>query len=188
MTNEKVGVRKNYSYFFYYNKINNLQLKTRITKLLGIEYPIIQGGMIWASQWQLATAVSNAGGLGLLGSGSMSAEELRTQIRQCKIHTDKPFGVNYKQMEQPLKISKTKVIRLYKIKSSFFNALVDNGLIKTEVIDRVTYVHYDQLPALERFVNWHYDLEINVPSIQIIHRLLERIRVLQEENQKLRRK
>ena len=56
-------------------------------------------------------------------------------------------------MEQPLKISKTKVIRLYKIKSSFFNALVDNGLIKTEVIDRVTYVHYDQLPALERFVN-----------------------------------
>lgn len=94
MTNEKVGVRKNYSYFFCYNKINNLQLKTRITKLLGIEYPIIQGGMIWASQWQLATAVSNAGGLGLLGSGSMSAEELRTQIRQCKIHTDKPFGVN----------------------------------------------------------------------------------------------
>ena len=69
-------------------------MKTRITKLLGIEYPIIQGGMIWASQWQLATAVSNAGGLGLLGSGSMSAEELRTQIRQCKIHTDKPFGVN----------------------------------------------------------------------------------------------
>lgn len=69
-------------------------MKTRITKLLGIEYPIIQGGMIWASQWQLVTAVSNAGGLGLLGSGSMSAEELRTQIRQCKIHTDKPFGVN----------------------------------------------------------------------------------------------
>ena len=81
-------------------------------------------------------------------------------------------------MEQPLRISKTKVIRLYKIKSSFFNALVDNGLIKTEIIDRITYVHYDQ----------HYDLEINVPSIQIIHRLLEQIKVLQEENQKLRRK
>ena len=86
-------------------------------------------------------------------------------------------------MEQPLRISKTKVIRLYKI-----NALVDNGLIKTEIIDRITYVHYDQLPALERFVNWHYDLEINVPSIQIIHRLLEQIKLLQEENQKLRRK
>ena len=69
-------------------------MKTRITELLGIEYPIIQGGMIWASQWQLVTAVSNAGGLGLLGSGSMQAEELRTQIQQCKKHTTKPFGVN----------------------------------------------------------------------------------------------
>lgn len=91
-------------------------------------------------------------------------------------------------MEHPLKISKTKIIRLYKIKSSFFNALVDNGLIKTEVIDRVTYVNYDQLPAFERFVNWHYDLDINVPSIEIIHRLLERIKFLQEENQQLRKK
>ena len=69
-------------------------MKTRITTLLGIEHPIIQGGMIWASQWQLVTAVSNVGGLGLLGSGSMSAEELRAQIRQCKTYTDKPFGVN----------------------------------------------------------------------------------------------
>ena len=91
-------------------------------------------------------------------------------------------------MEQQHRISKTKVIRLYKIKSSFFNDLVANGLIKTEIIDRVTYVHYDQLSALERFVNWHYDLEINVPSMQIIHRLLEKIQVLQEENQKLRQK
>jgi hypothetical protein len=91
-------------------------------------------------------------------------------------------------MEQQHRISKTKVIRLYKIKSSFFNDLVANGLIKTEIIDRVTYIHYDQLSALERFVNWHYDLEINVPSMQIIHRLLEKIQVLQEENQKLRKK
>ena len=91
-------------------------------------------------------------------------------------------------MEQQHRVSKTKVIRLYKIKSSFFNDLVANGLIKTEIIDRVTYVHYDQLSALERFVNWHYDLEINVPSMQIIHRLLEKIQVLQEENQKLRKK
>ena len=66
--------------------------------------------------------------------------------------------------------------------------MVDNGLIKTEVIDRVTYVNYDQLPAFERFVNWHYDLDINVPSIEIIHRLLERIKFLQEENQRLRKK
>ena len=69
-------------------------MKTRITTLLGIEYPIIQGGMIWASQWPLVVAVSQAGGLGLLGSGSMTPEELRSQIRKCKSLTEKPFGVN----------------------------------------------------------------------------------------------
>ena len=75
-------------------------MQTRITELFNIQYPIIQGGMIWASQWSLVVAVSNAGGLGLLGSGSMSAEELRTQIRQCKAHTSKPFGVNVPIMYQ----------------------------------------------------------------------------------------
>ena len=69
-------------------------MKTRIITLLGIEYPIIQGGMIWASQWPLVVAVSQAGGLGLLGSGSMTPEELRSQIRKCKSLTEKPFGVN----------------------------------------------------------------------------------------------
>ena len=83
--------------FIGYRIINHhilIIMKTRISELLGIEYPIIQGGMIWASQWQLVTAVSNAGGLGLLGSGSMNSEELRAQIRQCKALTSKPFGVN----------------------------------------------------------------------------------------------
>ena len=75
-------------------------MQTRITELFNIQYPIIQGGMIWASQWPLVVAVSNAGGLGWLGSGSMSAEELRTQIRQCKAHTSKPFGVNVPIMYQ----------------------------------------------------------------------------------------
>ena len=67
-------------------------MQTRITELFNIQYPI--------SQWPLVVAVSNAGGLGLLGSGSMSAEELRTQIRQCKAHTSKPFGVNVPIMYQ----------------------------------------------------------------------------------------
>ena len=66
----------------------------RITKLFSIEYPIIQGGMIWASGWKLASAVSNAGGLGLLGSGSMYPEVLREHIRKCKAATSRPFGVN----------------------------------------------------------------------------------------------
>ena len=68
--------------------------QNRITSLFNIEYPIIQGGMIWASGWRLCAAVSNAGGLGLLGSGSMYPEELKAQILKCKAATDKPFGVN----------------------------------------------------------------------------------------------
>jgi enoyl-[acyl-carrier protein] reductase II len=66
----------------------------RITKLFGIQYPIIQAGMIWASGWRLASAVSNAGGLGLIGSGSMYPDVLREHIQKCKAATTKPFGVN----------------------------------------------------------------------------------------------
>ena len=66
----------------------------RICDLFGIKYPIIQGGMVWRSGWRLASAVSNAGGLGLLGAGSMHPDMLREHIRKCKAATDKPFGVN----------------------------------------------------------------------------------------------
>ncbi|MBD3583621.1 NAD(P)H-dependent flavin oxidoreductase [Flavobacterium selenitireducens] len=66
----------------------------RITDLFKIKYPIIQAGMIWNSGWRLASAVSNAGGLGLIGAGSMYPEVLREHIRKCKAATDKPFGVN----------------------------------------------------------------------------------------------
>lgn len=66
----------------------------RITGLFGIQYPIIQAGMIWASGWRLAAAVSNAGGLGLIGSGSMYPDVLLHHIRSCKAATNKPFGVN----------------------------------------------------------------------------------------------
>lgn len=67
---------------------------TRVSRLLGIEYPIIQAGMIWASGWRLASAVSNAGGLGIIGAGSMRPEVLKEHIQKCKAATDKPFGVN----------------------------------------------------------------------------------------------
>jgi enoyl-[acyl-carrier protein] reductase II len=68
--------------------------KNKITELLKIDYPIIQAGMIWASGWELASAVSNAGGLGIIGSGSMYPDVLRTHIQKCKAATNKPFGVN----------------------------------------------------------------------------------------------
>ena len=69
-------------------------MSNRITTLFGIKYPIIQGGMIWCSGWELASAVSNAGGLGIIGAGSMYPEILKTHIQKCKSATKKPFGVN----------------------------------------------------------------------------------------------
>ena len=69
-------------------------MHNKITELFGIEYPIIQAGMVWASGWRLASAGSNAGGLGLLGAGSMYPEVLEEHIIKCKKATDKPFGVN----------------------------------------------------------------------------------------------
>src|SRR6476620_1963208 len=82
--------------------------ENRITKLFGIRYPIVQAGMIWASGWKLAAAVSNAGGLGLIGAGSMYPEILREHIQKCKKATDKPFGVNvpmlYPNIEELMQI------------------------------------------------------------------------------------
>jgi enoyl-[acyl-carrier protein] reductase II len=69
-------------------------MENRITQLFNINYPIIQGGMIWNSGWKLASAVSNAGGLGLIGSGSMYPEVLQAHIQKCKAATDRPYGVN----------------------------------------------------------------------------------------------
>ncbi len=76
----------------------------RVANLFGIRYPVVSGGMVWCSGWRLAAAVSEAGGLGLIGSGSMTPELLREHIRKCRSATDKPFGVNvplmYRYAEQ----------------------------------------------------------------------------------------
>lgn len=69
-------------------------MKNKITELFGIDYPLIQAGMIWCSGWELAAAVSNAGGLGIIGSGSMYPEILEEHVQKCKAATDKPFAVN----------------------------------------------------------------------------------------------
>ena len=76
----------------------------RITSLLGIQYPIVQGGMVWCSGWRLASAVSNAGGLGLIGAGSMHPEILREHIRKCRVATEFPFGLMYPQIEEIMNI------------------------------------------------------------------------------------
>ena len=83
-------------------------MENRITRLFGIEYPIVQGGMVWCSGWRLASAVSNAGGLGLLGAGSMHPETLREHIVKCRAATTKPFGVNiplmYPQIDEIMQL------------------------------------------------------------------------------------
>jgi enoyl-[acyl-carrier protein] reductase II len=86
----------------------------RITELFNIKYPIIQGGMIWCSGWKLAAAVSNAGGLGLIGSGSMQPDVLKEHIRKCKAATSKPLGVNI-----PL---------LFHATEDFFRMIADEGV------------------------------------------------------------
>jgi enoyl-[acyl-carrier protein] reductase II len=88
--------------------LNKDKVSNRITQLFGIKYPIIQAGMIWCSGWELASAVSNAGGLGIIGSGSMYPEVLQEHIQKCKKATDKPFAVNlpllYPQIDDHIKI------------------------------------------------------------------------------------
>src|SRR4051794_40934629 len=85
-----------------------MAFSNRITRLFNIDYPIIQAGMVWASGWKLASAVSNAGGLGLIGSGSMYPAVLREHILKCKLATTKPFGVNvpllYSGIDQHIQI------------------------------------------------------------------------------------
>src|SRR5690554_8145035 len=82
--------------------------RNRVCSLFGIEYPIIQAGMVWCSGWRLASAVSNSGGLGLIGAGSMHPDTLREHILKCKNATNKPFGVNiplmYPQIEEIMQI------------------------------------------------------------------------------------
>ncbi len=89
-------------------------MENRITKLFQIDYPLVQAGMIWASGWRLASAVSNAGALGIIGSGSMYPDTLREHIRKCKEATSKPFGVNV-----PL---------LYPEIDKHFNILIEEGV------------------------------------------------------------
>ena len=91
-------------------------MNNTITQLFGIKYPLVQAGMIWCSGWELASAVSNAGGLGIIGSGSMYPEVLREHIQNCKAHTDKPFAVNlpllYPQIDDHISIIKEEGVKI----------------------------------------------------------------------------
>jgi len=115
-------------------------MKTKITELFGIKYPIIQGGMIWCSGWKLAAAVSNAGGLGLIGAGSMYPDIFEEHIKKIKKATDKPWGVNlpllYPQMDEIIEIVLREKVKI--VFTSAGNPKKYTSLFKEHVI---TVVH-----------------------------------------------
>lgn len=114
----------------------------RICELFGIQYPIIAGGMVWCSGWRLASAVSNAGGLGLIGAGSMHPETLREHIQKCKAATDKPFGVNvplmYPQIEEIMQILVEEGVKIVFTSAGspkkWTQFLHDNGAVVVHVV------------------------------------------------------
>ncbi len=124
-----------------------MSVKNRITELFNIQYPIIQAGMIWASGWRLASAVSNAGGLGLIGAGSMYPEVLREHIQKCKQATDKPFGVNVpmlypdieKLMEIILELGVKIVFTSAGNPKTWTNYLKENGITVVHVVSSVKF-------------------------------------------------
>ncbi|WP_153800097.1 NAD(P)H-dependent flavin oxidoreductase [Foetidibacter luteolus] len=115
-------------------------LQNSITQLFGITYPIIQAGMVWASGWRLASAVSNAGALGLIGSGSMYPDVLREHIQKCKAATNKPFGVNvpllYPDIEKHIDIIIQEGVKI--VFTSAGNPKTWTGILKSQ---GVTVVH-----------------------------------------------
>ncbi len=132
----------------------------KITKLFNIKYPIIQGGMVWVSGWKLAAAVSNSGGLGLIGAGSMYPEVLREHIQKCKKATKKPFGVNvpmlYPEIEKIMEIIVAENVKIVftsagnpKIWTSF---LKEKGITVVHVVSSVKFALKAQEAGVDAIV------------------------------------
>jgi len=122
-------------------------MKNRITELLKIDYPIIQAGMVWVSGWKLASAISNCGGLGLIGAGSMKPELLKEHLQKCKAATTKPFGVNVpllrKDANDLIKICIDEGIKIFFTSAgnpkTFTSLLKENGCTVVHVVANIKY-------------------------------------------------
>ena len=122
-------------------------MKNRITVLLNIDYPIIQAGMVWVSGWKLASAISNCGGLGLIGAGSMKPELLKEHLQKCKAATIKPFGVNVpllrKDANDLIKICIDEGIKIFFTSAgnpkTFTSLLKENGCTVVHVVANIKY-------------------------------------------------
>jgi len=124
-----------------------LTIKTRVTELFNIQYPIIQAGMVWVSGWKLASAVSNADGLGLIGSGSMKPDLLREHICNCKKATNKPFGVNIplsrKDADELIDVVIKEKVKIVFTSAGhpkkFIDILKTNGITVAHVVPSIKY-------------------------------------------------
>lgn len=135
-------------------------MNNRITQLFGIRYPIIQGGMVWCSGWRLASAVSNEGGLGVLGAGSMHPETLREHIRKIKTATDKPWGVNvpllYPEIDRLMQILKEEEVKI--VFTSAGNPkkwtpfLKEAGMKVTHVVSSVAFARKSEEAGVDAIV------------------------------------
>lgn len=141
--------------FFGFQMIHN-----RVTGLFGIKYPLIQGGMVWASDWRLASAVSNAGGLGLIGGGSMYSDNLRHHIKRCREATDKPFGVNLPLLHRTID-EHIKVVLEEKVPIVFTSAgnpktwtkiLKDNGVKVVHVVSSAKFAQKAEQAGVDAIV------------------------------------
>lgn len=135
-------------------------MQNRITSLFHIQYPIVQGGMVWCSGWKLASAVSNAGGLGLIGAGSMRPDVLRQHIRQCKIATNNPFGVNvpllYAHTEENIKVILEEEIKIVFTSAGnpalWTQKLKDHGCTVVHVIANIKFARKAEEAGVDALV------------------------------------
>lgn len=138
----------------------NLFPSNRITKLFSIEVPVIQAGMVWCSGWKLASAVSNAGGLGLLGAGSMYPEVLREHITKCKAATSKPFGVNipllYPDIDKLIQIILEEQVKIVFTSAgnpaTWTKLLKDKGITVVHVVSSVKFAKKAEQAGVDAIV------------------------------------
>jgi enoyl-[acyl-carrier protein] reductase II len=135
-------------------------MQNKITQLFNIQYPIIQGGMIWVSGYKLASAVSNAGGLGIIGAGSMYPDVLRTHIQKCKNATDKPFGVNvpmlYPEINKIMDIIIEEGVKIVFTSAgnpkTWTSFLKEKGIIVVHVVSSVKFALKAEYAAVDAIV------------------------------------
>jgi enoyl-[acyl-carrier protein] reductase II len=128
-------------------KLSNTDMNTRITSLLSIKFPIIQAGMVWCSGWSLASAVCNAGGLGLIGAGSMDSDLLKEHIKKTRLRTEKPFGVNipliYSRAEELIKVAIDEKVHVVFTSAGnpalFTKFLKENGIKVVHVVSNLKF-------------------------------------------------